>query len=352
MITYKFVKNDKGELINIAEINDANRKNTYLCIECNSVMLPVLGKIKEHHFRHKCEGVCNRESYLHKLGKMAFKKRFETSNKFIITYRAKEECSINCKIYNQEQKQNNCPSRRMLQTFDLKELYDTCEEESVYNGYKADLKLSNSKEPALVPTFLEIVVTHECTDEKINSGIWIIEIKIEDEEDVNLQIDETLFPKITYYNFPLDRISPVIEKKFYALSIYKDLSCNIEQIGCYNFDDQNTGNYLVKFILNNEPNTLQQKRSLYYYGIYYIYHNNPIKCCIFCYRYYHNNCVKKEPYQYRLNRFTNTYQTRYQRISIRQWQGDYLESARNCNRFLIDRRNYIAQPTNIIKVLT
>lgn len=67
----------------------------------------------------------------------------------------------------------------------MKQYYDTCTEEAEINGFIADLLLTNSKSTNLVPVLIEVCVTHACDEEKRNSGLKIIEIKIKNEEDIN-----------------------------------------------------------------------------------------------------------------------------------------------------------------------
>lgn len=75
-------------------------------------------------------------------------------------------------------------NRRELIAVDLKKLFDTCEEEVSYNGFRADLMLSSKEYTEREPIFLEISVTHDCEPEKLASGVQIIELKIADEKDV------------------------------------------------------------------------------------------------------------------------------------------------------------------------
>ncbi len=83
-----------------------------------------------------------------------------------------------------------------------------------------------------MPLFLEIVVTHKCTPEKISSGVPIIEIPVYNEYDAleqqlteslgakdNNPISTTYDRKIKFYNF--DRhIYP--EKRLSRFFIYTD----------------------------------------------------------------------------------------------------------------------------------
>ena len=96
-------------------------------------------------------------------------------------YEQYDLCSKNktCIFYNLY----NC-SKKSLKTFDLKEFYNNCQEEAPIQNFKADLLLNDITKKYKSPILIEILVTHKCSDEKINSGLKIIEIKIDSESDI------------------------------------------------------------------------------------------------------------------------------------------------------------------------
>ena len=71
-----------------------------------------------------------------------------------------------------------------LDTFDLKQFYDTCIEEQSVDDYIADLLLTSSEKPNREPVLIDIQVSHKSTDQKLQSGQRIIEIRIKTEEDI------------------------------------------------------------------------------------------------------------------------------------------------------------------------
>lgn len=173
-------------------------RDDYYCIECGEVMRPVQGEIKEWHFRHKNENLqCNKESYLHKLGKIIIKERFDSSNTFVVRYHRQLCCP----------KYHNCNIRRFaclrdeLSIINLKELYDTCQEEKCVNNskYRADLLLTHSKHPER-SVYLEIAYKHKCEPEKIASGISIIEIGVKEDLDFGMPLEEPKQIKIDFDN--------------------------------------------------------------------------------------------------------------------------------------------------------
>ena len=144
-------------------------------------MIPVLGKIREHHFRHKTDA-CSYESYIHKLWKQYIFEQWQKLSHLYVTYQVEQCCDKikTCKLH-VVSKTLRCNSTFEQETIDLKEKYDTCEMEGVYGGYRADLLLSNSHNPDVVPTFIEICYKHPCDEQKQHAGIPIIELKVTDD---------------------------------------------------------------------------------------------------------------------------------------------------------------------------
>ena len=213
MIKFHNAIGTDGHIIHIDEVTKENRAEHYYCVGCGGEMSAVLGDKREHHFRHK-EAHCSWESYLHKLGKMRLKQRFDTQKEFVIKYYVEHHCdkAKGCKL-EQIYRDKKCNCRELI-AIDLKKLFDTCEEEVIYKGYRADLMLSSKEHPEREPIFLEISVTHDCEAEKLASGIHIIELKIADEKDVLRPLieEDSLFgrvnpeqpydlPPIRFFNF-------------------------------------------------------------------------------------------------------------------------------------------------------
>lgn len=90
---------------------------------------------------------------MHKLGKKKLKERFDTQKDFIISYYVERTCTkaTDCKLARRYSRE--LCNKRILHTVNLKELYDTCEEEVTYNGFRADLMLSHSEHPERKPVF-------------------------------------------------------------------------------------------------------------------------------------------------------------------------------------------------------
>ena len=87
MITYKFAYDYEQNTIDIKTLSKANRIEKFTCLSCGNELIPILGEIKEHHFRHKVivENNCSQETYLHKLAKNKF---YETYDKCLKSNRS------------------------------------------------------------------------------------------------------------------------------------------------------------------------------------------------------------------------------------------------------------------------
>ena len=183
-IKYQYSLDENGELANVKSLTSENRHlHTYRCLGCGNTLLPrAIGSVKRRpHFYHKEQIDCSGETYLHKLGKRIIRERFYSSEHFVISYPVTIACNnTDCLLRNER-----CKEKNQAHEVDLKEVYDTCEEEVSINGFIADLLLTNSKKSNIPPILLEICVSHACEDEKQNSGLKIIEIKIKDESDFN-----------------------------------------------------------------------------------------------------------------------------------------------------------------------
>lgn len=213
MIKYHKAKDING---NIVSIEDAQSGAVYYCIGCGAQMIVRKGSQREHHFSHKQTVDCNEETYIHKLAKQHIKELFDSSESFWISYKVQENC---CKkdgcLYrqycNQAELEGDCikPDDKK---FDLKQYYDTCQIEAEYEGFVADVLLSSSAHPKREPCFIEIAVTHPCNEEKLKSGIRIIEIFIPKDSDDLSQLS-SLVETEAYFSDKKDK--KTLEVKFH-----------------------------------------------------------------------------------------------------------------------------------------
>ena len=285
MITFHNATDTDGHIIHIDEVTKENRAEHYYCVGCGEEMSAVLGDKREHHFRHK-EAHCSWESYLHKLGKMRLKQRFDTQKEFVVKYYIEYNCdkSKGCKlepIY----RDKKC-NRRELIALDLKKLFDTCEEEVSYNGFRADLMLSSKEHPEREPIFLEISVTHDCQSEKLASGIQIIELKIAEEKDVlrPLVEEDSLFgrtnpespydfdalPPIRFFNFKRKFETARPLERFWLAKDDNGIlrgNCIQDELNCRNVTDNHREDSLYEIAIPSEVVVNNRKPNLYKFGM-------------------------------------------------------------------------------------
>ena len=285
MIKFHNATGTDGQIIYIDEVTKENRAEHYYCVGCGGEMSAVLGDKREHHFRHK-EAHCSWESYLHKLGKKRLKQRFDTQKEFIIKYYVEHHCdrSIGCKLEPIcRDKKCNC---RELIAIDLKKLFDTCEEEVTYKGYRADLMLSSKENPEREPIFLEISVTHDCESEKLASGIQIIELKISDEKDVSLPLveEDSLFgctnseqpyefnvlPPIRFFNFKRKFETARPLERFWVAKDDKGIlhgNCSQDDLTCRNVESNHREGSVYEVAIPSEVLIDNRKPNLYEFGM-------------------------------------------------------------------------------------
>ncbi|MBP5536546.1 MAG: hypothetical protein J6X62_07130 [Bacteroidales bacterium] len=310
MITYHNAISQNGQVVHIDNVTKDNRNERYFCVGCHSEMTPVLGDVREHHFRHKGK-LCSKETYLHQLGKRLLKERFDTQKDFIIKYFGNSYCdkTDKCKILSFD-KSINC-NYKILINRDLKKEYDTCEMEVNYNGFRADLMLSSKEHPNRNPLFIEISVTHDCEQEKRKSGIQIIEIRIDDEKDLSrplIEEDNMLLqlgdnnpyefyeslPHVRFYNFqrrvnwawPLSRFRVSRDEKGYLKG-----AVNRNDLNCRNVESNHREDSFFEVAIPSRIVADGQKPDLYSFGMAKaVLAGIPVKDCYFCLN--HNSCIR------------------------------------------------------------
>lgn len=195
MIRYHYALNESGREVDIADVTkEYRKKHSFRCPYCGGPMVARLGESNARHFAH-AEGYpdCrNSESDLHKYAKRAVRARFESTESFEIGIPQKVFCGAKECPFRIRDEYNGC-FRDEVMLYDLKRWgYDTCEEEKSVNGFIADLVLSSSIK-TLPPILIEIAVTHPCEDEKIRSGLRIIELPVKSDKDVIRFVEEGFF---------------------------------------------------------------------------------------------------------------------------------------------------------------
>lgn len=262
-IKYSYCYDENGALIHIKSISADNKsEHHYTCIECGNEMHARIGKgYKTPHFAHNPGVSCHGESYLHKLAKRKFKEHFDSSGKFRLLQRHKVSCENedNCTFFGDY----NCYHNNS-RWHNLKEFYDTCEEEVPIKGFIADLLVSKSDKKDREPVLIEVLVTHACEKQKIESGLKIIEtMNIEYESDIDDIIRNGFIegkncklhnfkplPKMQLKKRPIDRFILHASGGATTQTIYcKDVNVRIEKdsIEELNVNTNKLLNYLQSF---------------------------------------------------------------------------------------------------------
>jgi hypothetical protein len=279
-VAFPYALDENG---NFVCINDFTKENiighVYKCPACGCEMRPRLGLKNKHHFYHKGESC---EGYLHEVAKLLIKDIFDRSERFYIALEKycdrKNDCPFVEKL--------NCS--HVLTHFNLKDYYDTCSIETrVEDGFIPDVLLTHSehKEREL---YIEIFVTHACSEEKINSGKRIVELELNTMEDLlrmtnSFNCEGSVYPSIDesfrnrFYNF--NRLLKT-KYKFKRVDVFEDDTWNITDLMCGNLDVKNNENAILNFIyLENGIVSSKIKDFIEYVKI----KNKIIRSCDFCY---------------------------------------------------------------------
>ncbi len=180
-----FAVGASGKIVEIGEVDPRDRYalGPFKCIECGCVMVPHMGRVRAHHFKHHGPRTpaCADETYLHFVAKT---KLYETIRNAMATgtpYKIEFTRPLVCDRYEREFG-HTCRSESEIEKWDITRSFDKVELETSYAEFIPDVLLSSSKHEKVL--FLEIKVTHGCEEEKINSGVRIIEVAIFEKKDI------------------------------------------------------------------------------------------------------------------------------------------------------------------------
>jgi hypothetical protein len=197
-VKYKKVFDKEYHIVDISSVTPENKMSEYYSIGTHTPMTAALGEKNQHYFRAKRGYVLNPETELHQYVKTILKHRFDTEEKFPIRYYRKDICPFEGKCIFYDKLNCGCGMlEKRLFEYDLKQFYDTAAIEKSHEDYTADVLLSSTQAKRR-PVFLEVAVTHPCEPEKIASGIKIIELFVEKEDDAYCELEES--SQYGYYN--------------------------------------------------------------------------------------------------------------------------------------------------------
>jgi hypothetical protein len=294
-IKYQYAYDENGLLVSISDLSkESSKQHSFRCVSCGSTLLPraIESKHRKPHFYHKSVVDCSGETYLHKLGKLLIKKKFDYSEKFVVSYSAKIKCNkSNCNLHNK-----GCEKQEEVKV-DLKEFYDTCSVEAYYKGFIADLLLTNSQKPDTPPVFIEIFVSHACDDDKLDSGFRIIEIPIRCEQDLkDIEAEEELSEAghqdkrkkgVRFYSFKKEFEAPM------SNDVTRFVFCS-NQNGSYSLTTITCADKDYKLLQESQTELNLVSRSgcnniSQYYALKWMEKSKSLRCCEFCKFYEENN---------------------------------------------------------------
>lgn len=184
---YRYATDEHGNMVDVLRLERVKgaAMPAFACAGCSGTVVPVLSATRERHFRHKAtsERPCSRETYLHKLAKALVAESFQAAVAAGRPYWLKLEVPEVCRHW-EKQFGFVCKRERGVRQIDLTRYFDTVSVEAGVEGFVADVLLSSSATGERL--LVEVVVSHECTPEKVASGLRILEIAIHEEVDLAL----------------------------------------------------------------------------------------------------------------------------------------------------------------------
>ena len=233
---------------NIIHVKDTSNLEVqkYYCPYCNNEMITKRGNVRQWHFAHKTDK-CSYDKYLHSIAEIMIMDWFNKSQNVFLLMQHDLKCNTydSCVYFNFMY----CQAIEKRQ-YDLKKYYSKCIKEYGYKGFVADLYCGNNTKPN-EPIFIEIFVTHKCSEEKINSGIRIIELKIQSEEDIINIINFNKLEegeKVKLYNFkPKEIIIDNLKQDFQKYILFSSLKGYVDRknFTCRNYAQYRKGIYEI-----------------------------------------------------------------------------------------------------------
>ena len=243
--TYQhFALNTDNCIVDIKDVYYSNER--YFCPYCHSEMIAKRGNIRQWHFAHKADK-CSYDKYLHSIAEIMIMNWFNQKEHIILSMDSYEKCDKydNCVFYDKI----NCKRVKKVQ-FDLKTYYSKCIQEHRCRDFIADLYCENKTNPNL-PIFIEVFVTHECSQEKKKSGIRIIELSIQSEEDILDIVNSTNLnecDKVKLHNFKRKEVlAEDFAQPFQKYILHHTLKSYVERdtFTCRNYNHHRKGIYEI-----------------------------------------------------------------------------------------------------------
>lgn len=184
MIKYSWARY-KDRPVHISEITvEMREEDNFYNLQTGKRMTAYLNGRFERHFHHIEYANHDNETYLHETAKEVFKNTYIKCLVKGIPYEVQFRKARNCQ---QHFKRTGvvCELDDVLATFDLTQRFKDIRVEKRYDEFQPDIQLlSRENETVKDVIFVEIFVTHKSSENKIQKGKRIIEIKICSEDDI------------------------------------------------------------------------------------------------------------------------------------------------------------------------
>ncbi|MDB9494646.1 hypothetical protein PN441_19525 [Spirulina major CS-329] len=187
MIKYQFAYNHQKDIIDILSLSKEIKSDhePFSCLGCGTQLVPVLGKKRAKHFRHKVTvGLnCSPETYLHSLAKLEFYKVYSECLNQGMSYEISFKSRKVCNFYESEFL-DSCNLSEESYVYDLTKYFDHVYLEKKEGNFIPDILLKNRQKNESM--FLEFVVTHDSSEKKVSSSNRIIEFHLQSEKDIEI----------------------------------------------------------------------------------------------------------------------------------------------------------------------
>lgn len=182
-ISYEHALDPNGRLITT---DVGQRGGNYTCPNCRQRLIFRAGEIRQRHFAHK-GNACDPETYLHQAAKLALGQELER--------RTDAQQGFNILAYGTLQHIESGTERvvsteytQSLHPYNVLSGQPSIAIEERHAGFVPDILVKGQSQTY----FIEIFVTHPVSEEKIASGIPIIQVKIESESDIETLVKGNL----------------------------------------------------------------------------------------------------------------------------------------------------------------
>ncbi len=335
---------DKDRVLwNVEDVPNGNACEC-ICPACGEpLMAKNQGTIRKHHFAHQSGAECEYayESMLHLLAKEKVRVAFLNGKSFKMEYECRSYCQNekDCHFW----RNGECYTKTR-KSFNLKDYYDSCEQELPYNTNRrrSDLKIFSSTHPKRKPIYIEFCVTHASDKEKLHSGDKIIEIKLESERDVtNIVENGFIEPESHYGRLDIEEQQDAVT--FYGFEKRIDYNDNsmcqeIEFVRHVLYSSGKTRCYQdcckCRNLTKSSRNSLMEiafhtsvSLGIYEYAKYIGFSKYPIPNCIVC-----KNYVDSYVGMDKLCRL-------YKHLQINRFEKHDTSRAKSCLRFSVDQED-------------